>query len=170
MGYRHLTDFELQDALDGSLHKERPLLQLHLDRCELCGCRLADYRKIIGSLSSAHGESIAPKSVETIMSRIESIGVQEQSGNSFGARLGLTGAMLSAAASIVWVIARTDFVVGIRELAMSFAQSALSQTVKMLPLVSNNMLAFTGIAALVAMMAVDRVIRHRSAGVKLFSM
>lgn len=169
MGYRHLTDFEIQDALDGSLRTDRPLLQLHLDRCELCNLRLADYRKIIESLSSSAGESVSVNSVEAIMSRIDTIGARAKSEGSIAAKVGWVSAGLTAVASIVWVIARTDFVTGIRSLTMNYVQSATSQTVKILPLVSDNMLAFAGIAALVVMMAVDSIVRRRSAGINLFS-
>jgi hypothetical protein len=170
MGYRHLTDFEIQEALDGTLSHSKPLLQLHLDKCELCELRLLDYRKVVESFSSADGEKFTASSVDAVMKRIESIEASQRPVASLTSTIGWIGAGLSAVASIVWVIGRTDFASGVRELAVSYVHTASSQSDKILPLVSNNMLAFAGVAAIGVMMAVDSIIRKRVAtGVNLFS-
>ncbi|MEK7774985.1 MAG: hypothetical protein AAB305_03765, partial [Candidatus Zixiibacteriota bacterium] len=113
MGYRHLTEFEIQEALDGSLRREKPLLQLHLDKCELCDLRLSDYRKVVGSISAIQGEKISAESSDLIMARIESSSVYNPQPSSLVTTLGWIGAGLSAAASIGWVIARTEFAEGV---------------------------------------------------------
>lgn len=73
MAQRHLTDFEVQEYLDGSLQQRHPLLALHAERCPRCQEELREYNRLYGLLSCADTCELSPDFARSVREEIDSM-------------------------------------------------------------------------------------------------
>jgi hypothetical protein len=69
---RHLTDFEIQDHLDGNLGGRASEIESHIDECASCRKKVKEYQILFGQLNADQTPVLSPNFAQSVVRTIES--------------------------------------------------------------------------------------------------
>lgn len=81
MANKHVTDFEIQEYLDGNTEALHPEFVQHLDTCAECRQRAASYQQLYSGLKSEQELTLPANFAERVLSQIQPAPHQEKTFN-----------------------------------------------------------------------------------------